>query len=260
MHTTNLLPLALLSLPLLTSAIPQAPPADAPVTDPVPQPAAENPQSSSANPQPTIPSSLPTTTQQPSTTLNRSQRNEKFIADYNSLISAANSIPAYQALATGRTAGAVPASIANAQEQSYINLIKSATASIPEPSYITGLPQDQQSWVRGFHSQLQSIAAADLGASPIATTSTAAPTGSVQSGNGTEMVANGTTSVAQPSSTVAMPTATDMPTAVPEQPPVNGTNGTNTTSGAEGFGGQRGSVWSMVGAGIIGVMGVMALL
>ncbi|KAL8676092.1 MAG: hypothetical protein Q9186_007355 [Xanthomendoza sp. 1 TL-2023] len=253
MYTSNLLPIALLSLPLLSSAIPQEPPADAPVVTSVPQPTPENPQPSSANPE-------PTTTQQPTTTLTPSQRNGKFIADYNALISAAATIPAYQALATGLTAGAVPASIANAQEQSYINLLKSATAPVPEPAYITGLPQDQQSWVRSFHLQLQSVAAADLGAAPVATTSTAAPTGSVQAGNGTEVVSNGTTSVAQPSSTVAVPSGTDVPIAVPEQPPVNGTNGTNTTSGAEGLGAPRGNVWSMAAAGVVGVMGVMVLL
>ncbi|KAL8727523.1 MAG: hypothetical protein Q9166_005994 [cf. Caloplaca sp. 2 TL-2023] len=273
MHTTTLLPL-FLPFPFLSSATPQSPPVQIPPQNPA--------SDTNLQPQPTPTPNATPSPPAPTTTLNPQQLNDKFLADYASLFSAASTNPVYNVLATAVSAGGVPRFEANAQEATYINALFTATASVAEPAYITGLPQDQQSWVRGFHAQIASVAAAVDFAT---TTTTPAPSGSssvaapsstsgygsngtdgvvpppVAGQNGTSIGVNGTTSVQPPqSTTVAPPPLGDLPTATPAPTAGNATNGTDGTSGAMGLGGERGGLWGMVGAGLVGVVGVMALL
>ncbi|CAL8574684.1 hypothetical protein XPA_000639 [Xanthoria parietina] len=111
MHTSALFPLTLLTLPLLSAAIPQNP-------NPNPQP---NP--TLAQPQP------------PTTTLTPDQRNAQFDANYASLARSFVADPAYQSLVTGLAAANIPTPLANAQEESYIVALRggSTTGSVPEP-------------------------------------------------------------------------------------------------------------------------------
>ncbi|CAO1599005.1 hypothetical protein XANCAGTX0491_002751 [Xanthoria calcicola] len=264
MHTSTLFPLTLLTLlplltlPLLSSAIPQ---------NPNPNPAPANPQ-----PNPTPAQPKPTTT-----TLTPDQRNAQFDANYASLARSFVADPAYQSLVTGLAAANIPTPLANAQEESYIVALRdggstTGTGSVPEPPYITNLPPDQQSWLRNFHQQLVPAATTSTAApSPIPSTTTTtttagvlpplasingtqiAPTGN---GNGTQIV-NGTAAAA--------PVGDPAPTAGGGMVPVispsgtaeagNGTNGTtNGTSGAMRLGGGRGGVLGIVGVGVVGAL------
>ena len=248
MHTSALFPLTLLTLPLLSAAIPQNP-------NPNPQP---NP--TLAQPQP------------PTTTLTPDQRNAQFDSNYASLARSFVADPAYQSLVTGLAAANIPTPLANAQEESYIVALRggSTTGSVPEPPYITNLPADQQSWLRNFHQQLVPAATT----SPIPSTTTTAtsagvlpplasvngtrvaPTGNANA-NGTQVV-NGTT-VGNPTPTAGGVVPVISPSVTAEAG--NGTNGTtNGTSGAMRLGEGRGGVLGMVGMGVVGVVGALVLL
>ena len=258
MYTNPLLSLALLSLPLLSSAVPQ----DPPVNNPAPANPQVAPQQPQANPTPA----------QPTTTLSPDQRNAQYDAKYASLASAALTDPNYLAFSSGLSAASIPVTIVSQQEASYILALKTATASIPEPAYITNLPQDQQSWIRGFHQQLAGptpAASAPSGVLPPMPSSSSSANGtsvSGQSGAPTASVVNGST--VPVSSVSGSPTDTATNAQVPPPPRVptatvdvgNGTNGTNDTSGAMGTGEGRGGLLGMGAMGLFGVVAVMVLL
>ncbi|KAL8785604.1 MAG: hypothetical protein Q9213_003258 [Squamulea squamosa] len=244
MHTTSILPLALLALPLLSSATPQGPPASnpAPVT---PQP---NPITTS-------------TTQPTTTTLSPDQRKAQYDSNYASLASSATTDPSYLAFASGLAAVSIPNSLASAQEASYIAALRTATGPVPEPAYITALPQAQRSWIRGFHRQLNpavSTAVSSNSAGILPPASTASSAANATQGG---VVVNGSTVVAgQPTVPVSsgLVSPPSPPTATAD--PGNGTNGTNESSGAMTLGEGRGEIWGMIGIGLIGIVGVMVLL
>ncbi|KAL8850273.1 MAG: hypothetical protein Q9221_004783 [Calogaya cf. arnoldii] len=232
MHTTTLLPLTLLALPLLAFATPQ---------DPNPAP---------ANPQPN------STAAQPTTTLSPDQL-AQFDAKYASLASAATTDPAYAILASNLAAASIPTPLANAQEASYIAALRTATGSVPEPAYITNLPEDQQSWIRGFHQQIAPAAPTSSAASTASASGVLPPVASVngtQVGNATQIV-NDTAVTADPQAGAPTPQATLTSAMIPPQPSVtDAANGTNGTSGAMRLGEGRGGLFGMVGMGFLGVV------
>ncbi|KAL8911695.1 MAG: hypothetical protein Q9171_003185 [Xanthocarpia ochracea] len=253
MYTHPLLSLALLSLPLLSSAVPQGPP----VNNPAPANPQVAPQQPQANPTPT-------------TTLSPDQRNAQYDANYASLASAALTDPNYLAFATGISAASIPVTVVSQQEASYILALKTATASIPEPAYITNLPEGQQSWIRSFHQQLAGptpAASAPSGVLPPMPSSSSANGTPVsgQSGAPTPSVVNGSTVPASSVSGSPTDTATNAQVPPPPAPTAtvdagNGTNGTNDTSGAMGMGEGRGGLLGMGAMGLLGVVAVMVLL
>ncbi|KAI4221660.1 MAG: hypothetical protein L6R36_006741 [Xanthoria steineri] len=254
MHTSALFPLTLLTLPLLSAAIPQNP-------NPNPQP----------NP-------TPAPTQPPTTTLTPEQRNAQFDANYASLARSFVADPAYQSLVTGLAAANIPTPLANAQEESYIVALRSGSSatgsgSVPEPPYITNLPPDQQSWLRNFHQQLVPAATTSPPSIPSTTTTTTSagvlpPLASVNgtqgapnanaNENGTQFMNGTVTGNPTPTAGGVVPVISPSGTASGAG---NGTNGTtNGTSGAMRLGEGRGGVLGMVGMGVVGVVGVMVLL
>ncbi|KAL8867410.1 MAG: hypothetical protein Q9198_008525, partial [Flavoplaca austrocitrina] len=174
MHTNPLIPIALLALPLLSSAIPQNP-----ALAPAPAPANPQPEPNQAQPQP-----------QPTTTLSPEQRYAEFDARYASLASVVNTDPAYLTLASNVAAAGISTPVANAQENSYIVSLRTATGPIPEPPYVTNLPPNQQSWIQAFHQQIVPAATTSASSGP-ASTPTNGILPPVASINGTQAV-NGT--------------------------------------------------------------------
>ncbi|KAL8767210.1 MAG: hypothetical protein Q9209_006215 [Squamulea sp. 1 TL-2023] len=240
MHTTSLLPLALLSLPLLSSATPQGPPAN--------------------NPAPVTPQPNPTP-QQPTTTLSPAQRNAQYDSNYASLASSATTDPSYLAFASGLAAASIPNSLASAQEASYIAALRTATGPVPEPAYITALPQAQQSWIRGFHQRLNPAVSTAVPSSSVTILPPASTTLPATNATQGGIVVNGTTVAS------GQPTAPGTSGLMPPPPPPtatadpgNGTNGTNETSGAMSLGEAKSGLWGMVGMGLVGTLGAMILL
>ncbi|KAL8896181.1 MAG: hypothetical protein Q9192_003219 [Flavoplaca navasiana] len=255
MHTNSLIPIALLALPLLSSAIPQNP---APA--PAPAPANPQPEPNQAQPQPQP---------QPTTTLSPEQRYAEFDARYASLASVVNTDPAYLALVSNVAAAGISTPVANAQEGSYIVSLRTATGPIPEPPYVTNLPPDQQSWIQDFHQQIVPAATTSASSAP-ASTSTNGILPPVASINGTQAV-NGTqtavdpngnpvTAGAQPGNPTPQATATD-PLAQPQPSATDAAaNGTDPESGAMRLGEGKGGLLGMVGMGLAGVLGIMLML
>ncbi|KAL8711213.1 MAG: hypothetical protein Q9220_004358 [cf. Caloplaca sp. 1 TL-2023] len=226
-----------------------------------------------ASPQQQIPTPLaappaPITTIPPATSLTPEQQSAKFASDYSLLLASATTDPNFIALASAPSAGSVPRPVANAQEIAYINALKTASAGeiVPQPSFIAGLPQEQQDWMRGFHEELARVARADFGtdggnASLGSETATASATDSaavvqttvppaVVTGNGTSGVGNATSSVVL-STTAAAPSTSASA----------GPSGNGTAPAAPGLApGREMGVWKVAAAAAVGVLGVMILL
>ncbi|KAL8756204.1 MAG: hypothetical protein Q9199_003086, partial [Rusavskia elegans] len=192
------------------------------------------------------------------------QRNAQFDSKYASLASSFVADPNYQALVTGLAAANIPTPLANAQEASYIVAIRSTTGSVPEPPYITNLPPDQQSWLRGFHQQLAPAAPTSSAISTTSSGGVLPPVASVNgslvmpSGNATQIL-NGTPVAVDPLAGNPTPTAEAV---VPASPSVTvgAGNGTNGTSGAMRLGEGRGGLLGMVAMSFVGVVGIMVML
>ncbi|KAL8947072.1 MAG: hypothetical protein Q9222_006605, partial [Ikaeria aurantiellina] len=164
-------------------------------------------------------------------------------------------------------------------EIAYINALKTATADVPQPSYISGLPAEQQAWMRGFHEELARVAREDFGgvegnasvgganetATAVASATDSAAVGQTTSappyvvgGNGTVTAPAGNATGGGALSTTAAAPAPEQPSASASAGP--GGNGTAPDTPGMAPGLKTVGVWKVAGAAAVGVLGVMVML
>ncbi|KAL8917235.1 MAG: hypothetical protein Q9208_008074 [Pyrenodesmia sp. 3 TL-2023] len=188
------------------------------------------------------PSPRTTTTTDPNA-LTPSQRAANFALDYQRLLAAQRNNTLFLALQTASSPGNTPRASASAQQNSYIAALRTATGSVPQPAYITGLPADQRAYMESFNKQIAEIASVDFRG--VATTSSSATTR-----NGTSSTSgNGGGQVGTP--------GPETPAVVSPSPPA----AANSTSAiGMALGSQPTGVYKMAAGAAMGVLGVAVFL
>ncbi|KAL9596075.1 MAG: hypothetical protein Q9219_006023 [cf. Caloplaca sp. 3 TL-2023] len=184
-----------------------------------------------------------TSTTPTKTTPNPTPAPSAFLSDLNSYRSAEATNPLFSLVPTG--AGSVAASLAQAQEASYLNALMTATTTIPLPPFITALPAEQRAYMSSFHAHVASIASKDYGRAA-----------AVVPKNGTAN--NGTVTAGGNTTVKGSPSQRGSPTQLPPAP--GGSANRTDDSGAGRLVGEAGGVYKMAVGAMVGVWGFAMFL
>ncbi|KAL9016038.1 MAG: hypothetical protein Q9185_006604 [Variospora sp. 1 TL-2023] len=236
----------LLALSLLVSASPQ----DQSTQDQGPQnPGSQEKQDTQNQGRPPAPTAVTTTTIATTTTAATTTTNPNalplpanIVQELKSLYSDQLNNPLFAAIGRTASPGGIPRASAALQEKAYNVALATATGPVPQPAYMSGLPDDQRRYLQNYHSQIANVwdQKGKVSSKPPANRTVVA----ASSGGGAR----------------ARASATGGGTGIPIQPPPTVAEPAPVPGNAAGARCQPAGVYKMAGAAALGLLGIAAFL